>query len=237
MHSSNDGFSPEQEFFYILLGNEEDFFMVRQTHQKLKIYTKTGDNGKTSLFGGKRVSKADLRIEVYGEIDELNSIVGIVISKIRNPILRLRSGQEPEIRNKLEKSQISKIKNELFEIQKDLFEISSTFTLLNTKYLKNRINEFENLIEEMDEKLPELNNFILPGGGETGSLLHLARSVCRRVERRMVKLAKKEKVNPQIIVYFNRLSDLLFVMARFVNFQEKQKEMIWARRAFYGKRK
>lgn len=212
-------FSPEQEFFIIPSRERGGFFM--------KIYTKTGDKGKTSLFGGKRVSKADLRIEIYGEIDELNSIIGVAIAQIQNPRFARRGKFKRQ-------SYSSKLKNELFKIQDDLFEVYSILTslntkykILNTKYLKNRTFEFENLIDEITKELPELTNFILPGGGEAGSFLHLARLVCRRVERRIVALSRKEKINPQILVYFNRLSDLLFVMARFVNFQEKQKEIIW----------
>jgi len=188
----------------------------------MSIYTRTGDKGETSLFSGVRISKADLKIEACGTIDELNSAIGIVLSEIRNPTPRLRSGQESEIRKKLT------------NIQKDLLNLGST--LANPKLasqstalqsLNKRIKEFENFIDEMTEKLPPLKNFVLPGGGKAGSMLHLSRAICRRAERRIVALKNKEEIDSNIIIYFNRLSDLLFTMARFTNFKEKKKEVIW----------
>ncbi len=187
----------------------------------LKIYTKTGDKGETSLFGGKRVSKSSLRIEAIGLVDELNSAIGVAIAEIQNSKFKIQNYK-------------SKVKSELENIQQDLFEIGSLLANLGIKNqefriknLERRVNSFERTIDELTEKLPELRNFILPGGGRAGSLLHLARSVCRRAERRIVQLAKKESVEPLILQYFNRLSDLLFTMARFVNYQEKKKEIIW----------
>lgn len=181
----------------------------------LKIYTKTGDTGKTLLYGGKRVSKADLRVEAYGEVDELNSLIGIIISRIQNYNFKL--------------------KIELVNIQEDLLNIGSLLAnpasgrshLTEDATLTQKVKEFEKLIDKLSKELPELKNFILPGGGEAGSLLHFARSVCRRVERKIVELSKKEEVDSSILVYFNRLSDLLFTMSRFVNYKEKQKEIIW----------
>lgn len=191
----------------------------------MAIYTRTGDKGKTSLLGGKRVSKADLRIEVFGTIDELNSIIGVVLSI---------------------KYLVFSIKKELIQIQNDLLKIGSAlanpdpkYLVLDTKYFLTRVKEFEKLIDQMTLKMPKLNNFILPQGGKTGSMLHLARAVCRRLERRVVALDMKEKINPSIIVYFNRLSDLLFTMARFVNFKEKRREKVWSAfaKASAGKKK
>jgi cob(I)alamin adenosyltransferase len=177
------------------------------------IYTRTGDKGQTSLLSGIRVSKADLRVETYGTIDELNSLIGGVLSM---------------------KYLVSSIKKELIRIQKDLLSIGSTlanpdpkYSIQNTKYFSTRIIDFENFIDEMTEKLPPLKNFVLPGGGKAGSMLHLSRTVCRRAERRIVALNNKEKIDTNIIIYFNRLSDLLFTMARFTNFKEKKKEIIW----------
>lgn len=171
-----------------------------------KIYTKTGDKGETSLYGGKRVSKANLRVEAYGTVDELNSAIGIVLAKMPN--------------------------TELTNIQNDLFEIGTS--LANPKEepikkLKKRVEEFEKLIDNMTKELPTLRNFILPGGGVGGSHLHLARSICRRAERKIVELSQKENIDNGILIYFNRLSDLLFTMARFVNHKEKQKEVIWVK--------
>jgi cob(I)alamin adenosyltransferase len=190
----------------------------------MPIYTRTGDKGKTSLFSGQRVSKADLGIEVLGTIDELNSTIGVVVFAIRN-------------------SQFA-IRNELIKIQSDLFKIGSSLASqglaleaqvssqkLVVSSLTKRVKEFENLIDEMTAKMPKLSNFILPGGGKTGAMLHLSRAVCRRLERRIVALSEKRKAKSEkqigLIIYLNRLSDLLFTMARFVNFKEKRREIIW----------
>ena len=177
----------------------------------MKIYTKTGDKGETSLFGGRRVSKADLRVETYGTIDELNSVIGVAISKIQNP-----------------PPKADEIQNKLIKIQKDLFEIGLILANPSKKSKTNlgdRILELEKMIDELSRELPELKNFILPGGGITGSLLHLARAVCRRAERRTVELSRKERIDKNIIAYLNRLSDLLFTMARVINYQERKKEI------------
>lgn len=179
----------------------------------MKIYTRRGDKGKTFLPTGQKVAKFDTRIEIYGAIDELNSILGISIVLIQNDK--------------------SKLKDELIKIQTDLFNIPSLLDLQKTQKgdaflsLPERVLEFERLIDDMTGKLPKLNNFILPGGGKAGANLHLARAICRRLERRIVKLNSKQKLNKDILIYFNRLSDLLFTMARFVNFKEKRKEIIW----------
>lgn len=178
----------------------------------MPIYTKFGDKGKTSLFGGKTVSKGDLRIEAYGNLDELNSFLGVVLSQIKN----------------------KKIKAELLKIQNDLFEISACLAdSTNRKHqplgqkLSTRVLEFEKQIDLLTVKMPKLSNFILPGG-KTGSLLHYARTIARRAERRTVVLAEKENVLSEVLIYLNRLSDLLFTFARAINYQEKQKETIWS---------
>jgi len=183
----------------------------------MPIYTRTGDKGKTSLFNGQRVSKADLRVEAYGTVDELNSAIGVAIAEISNI-----------------KYQISNISKALIEIQSDLFSIGSVLAnpengkwKMENGKLEKSVKEFENAIDNMTEKMPALSNFILPGGGPSGSILHLARTVARRAERKVVTLSEKEKIDRDIIMYLNRLSDLLFTMARFVNHKEKQKEIIW----------
>jgi cob(I)alamin adenosyltransferase len=187
------------------------------TKLTLKIYTKTGDKGQTSLFGGKRVSKSSVRVEAYGTVDELNSIIGVVLSMISN------------------KQQA--IRKELVQIQNDLLDIGSTLASpgitkheSRIKNLGSRTKEIENVIDNLTEQLPPLQNFILPGGGKGGALLHQSRTICRRAERRIVELAKKENVEDEILTYFNRLSDLLFTMARYVNFAEKKKEIIWSKK-------
>lgn len=174
----------------------------------MPIYTKTGDKGTTGLFSGMRVSKASLRIEAIGTVDELNSMIGFVLS--------VTSNKQEEIRK------------ELLKIQNDLFVIGGALANLKQKIdLSKRVKEIEKLIDEMTKKLPPLFNFILPGGGSGGSALHIARTVCRRAERRIVSLSEKEKVQSDIIVYINRLSDLFLTMSRFVNKLEKKKETIW----------
>ena len=175
----------------------------------MPIYTKTGDKGDTGLFNGKRVSKASLRIEAIGTVDELNSVIGFVIAGLRTTDYGLRK--------------------ELKKIQNDLFVIGGG--LANPKQeigLSSRTKEIEKLIDEMIKELPPLFNFILPGGGVAGSALHIARTVCRRAERRIVSLSGKEKVQSEIIIYINRLSDLFLTMSRYVNMKEKNKETIWS---------
>lgn len=192
----------------VLLG-KEGFFMP--------IYTRTGDKGKTSLFDGTRVLKSDLRVETYGTIDELNSAIGAAIAVLSS---------------KYKVSSIN-VKKELEKIQHDLFEIGSALATphpLPVMGLKSRPGEFEKLIDTMTRKMPELKNFILPGGSRAGSLLHVARTTARKAERRVIKLIQKEEVDQDIVIYLNRLSDLLFTMARFVNHTEKKKEIIWIKK-------
>ncbi|OGH39138.1 MAG: ATP:cob(I)alamin adenosyltransferase [Candidatus Levybacteria bacterium RIFCSPLOWO2_01_FULL_38_21] len=174
----------------------------------MPIYTKAGDKGQTGLFSGKRVSKANPRIEAIGAVDELNSTIGFALSQIRNPK--------------------SEIRKELIKIQNDLFEIGAALANPKQKInLSNRTKEFENMIDKMTKELPPLFNFVLPGGGMVGSSLHIARTVCRRTERRIVELSKKEKVQGDLIIYINRLSDLFLTMSRYINYKEKRKEIIW----------
>lgn len=176
-----------------------------------KIYTKKGDKGKTSLFDGKKVLKSDKKVETYGTIDELNSTIGVAKSFIKN----------------------KNIYSELEEIQNDLLEIGSSLAVSSTlpiPQLKKRPEEIEKLIDNLISKLPELKEFILPGGGNGGAFLQFSRVVARRAERRVVKLSRKEDIDPLIIIYLNRLSDLFFVMARYVNFKDKKKDKIWIKK-------
>ena len=156
----------------------------------MSIYSRTGDKGTTSLYRGKRVSKSDPRVEVYGSFDELTSFIGLVAVKIKN----------------------KKDKEFLTEIQRDLYKIMSYLSgvKLSLDFLNNRVLQFENKIDQLDKKLAQLNKFILPGGTEISSWFHVLRTVCRRAERNMVKYFFSLK----IIRYLNRLSDLLFVLAR-----------------------
>lgn len=175
---------------------------------KVKIYTKTGDSGQTSLYGGKRVFKNNQRVVAYGSLDELNTILGMVISKLFD----------------------QEVRKYLISIQEDLFLIGSNLagsTRQDLKSLEGRVSDMEKFIDKLDKNLDELKNFILPGGGEKGSLLHFGRSVARRAEREIVKLSESEAVDKVILVYLNRLSDLLFVIARYINNKEKRTEIIW----------
>jgi cob(I)alamin adenosyltransferase len=177
----------------------------------MPIYTKFGDKGKTSLFGGKTVSKGNIRVEAYGNLDELNSFLGVIL---------------PQIKDKKIKSELLKIQNDLFGIGANLANSGKQNQSELAKNLKARVLEFEKTIDVQTLDLPKLTNFILPSG-KTGSLLHLARTIARRAERRVVTLAEKETVSEEILIYLNRLSDLLFTFARTLNHQEKQKEVIW----------
>ena len=172
----------------------------------MSVYTRTGDKGKTSLYGGKRISKASLRVEAYGSVDELQGVLGIVQSLLKD-------------KNTI--SELSKIQTDLFEIE---WALSKPYGKID---LKKRTEELEGLIDQLTKKLPELNNFIMPSGGVAGSHLHLARTVARRTERRIVELSENDKVQEDILTYMNRLSDLLFMFARFVNYKEKKKEVKW----------
>ncbi len=182
----------------------------------MAIYTRTGDKGQTSLFNKQRVSKADIRVEAYGTVDELNSAIGVVIAEIQKY-------------NSKVKSELEKIQNDLLNIGSALANPTINHEPLTMNYLSKRVKEFEDYIDQMTAQMPILKNFILPGGGKLGAFLHLARAVCRRAERKIVELNNKQKIDNKIIIYLNRLSDLLFTMARFANFKEKKKEIIWTK--------
>jgi cob(I)alamin adenosyltransferase len=182
----------------------------------MPIYTRTGDKGTTSLFDKTRVLKSSDRVETYGTIDELNSAIGAAIAELRTKNQELRT-----------------VKKELEKIQHDLLEIGSSLAnpnALPVKGLKDRPGDFEKLIDKMTAVMPELKNFILPGGSKAGALLHVARTVVRRAERRIVHLIQTEPIDPDVVIYVNRLSDLLFTMARYANHLEKKKETKWVKK-------
>lgn len=171
----------------------------------MKIYTRTGDDGDTSLFGGGRVSKGHLRVEAYGSVDELNSAVGWAVSQVT----------EDETRTRLE------------TVQHDLFALGAYLAVPppaegrprpETPELPvARVEEMERWMDAAAGELPELRSFVLPGGSPGAAALHLARTVCRRAERAVVRLAAGEEVDAGVVRYLNRLSDLLFTMARLEN--------------------
>lgn len=178
----------------------------------MKIYTKTGDQGTTSLFGGRRISKDDLRIEAYGTIDELNSCIGLLNNMIQQDDLR----------------------NHMLDIQAYLFVIGSNLAAdpennsIKVPALEvSKTNLLETWIDEMEKELKPLQYFVLPGGSQGSSQAHLCRTVCRRAERRVVSLSQMESVNPEIIIYLNRLSDYLFVLSRYLNQLNEIEEIYW----------
>ena len=179
----------------------------------MKIYTKTGDAGETSLYGGKRVSKNDLRIEAYGTIDELNSVIGICIA--------LKQSKKVE-------QFLIKIQNQLFVLGADLASPVSQTKCRKIPRIKDEdVKYLEKSIDEVEKNNEPLRSFILPGGALISAYLHFARTVCRRAERRVVHLMKSEHVGKLPTIYLNRLSDFLFVLARWVNKTKKIAETKW----------
>lgn len=173
----------------------------------MPIYTRTGDEGMTSLFGGKRVHKSEDLVHAYGSLDELNSWLGLISAELT----------------------AVDVQKFLASVQSDLFTIGSTLAGWkgNLSQLPDRVKEMEARIDAMEEGLPALTNFILPGGSRLGALVHVVRGVCRRVERQTVALNGVQKVDARVLMYLNRLSDFLFVLARFINNNEHIEEVAW----------
>lgn len=189
----------------------------------MKIYTKTGDQGKTGLIGGTRVWKNSPRIEAYGTVDELNSVLGIIQGLI------VEGEIPPEAKTKLT-SLVAKIQNDLFTVGTQLAQSSASPKDLPTVTVKE-VRELEEVIDELEKELPPLRQFILPGGHTLSGMIHLARSVCRRAERRSVELLKKKLTPPILVTYLNRLSDTLFVLARWTHHQLHVKEIPWQKKS------
>jgi cob(I)alamin adenosyltransferase len=179
----------------------------------MKIYTKSGDRGETALWGGGRVMKSHPRVNAYGTLDEANSMIGLALSFI--------PGEENTIHDRL-----IQIQNELFQVGS---ELATQYGAKNScPFVEEReILRLEQEIDEMEMGLSPLQNFILPSGGSAGSALHLARTIVRRSERECVDLSHNEPIRDEVIRYLNRLSDYLFVMARYVNQLMKQPETKW----------
>ena len=178
-----------------------------------RVYTKTGDQGETSLAGGVRISKVEVRIETIGTIDELNSLLGLsVVGMVEAP------------------HDFSIFIQQLQRIQNELFDLGASLSIVNKDiaYLtESQVAALEHEIDEMNRPLPVLHSFILPGGSKISAELQVARSVCRRAERRLVTLAQAASVEKYAIPYLNRLSDWLFVAARVVNFKLAFDEPLW----------
>lgn len=172
----------------------------------MKIYTKTGDEGETSLLGGRRVKKNDLIIEVLGAIDELNAAIGLVVTSL---------GVNEDA-----------VKDLLLKIQGDLFRLGAEVAGAK-KLIQDDVVFLEGEIDRYQLLLPDLHAFILPGGSQNGAQIHFARSVCRRVERELVVVKNENEVSSFAFAFVNRLADLLFVLARFVNMSEGVSENEW----------
>lgn len=180
----------------------------------IKIYTKTGDKGKTSLLGGTKIFKSDIRIQSYGTVDELNSFIGLLCAAIND----------------------TEIITELHNIQSALFTVGSHLACDTDKFpieklpsvSQQNISILEQSIDKMNEVLPEMKNFILPGGGHAAATAHVCRSVCRRAERNIVALLETgNRVEEITIRYLNRLSDYFFMLARYLSFRAGEEEIIW----------
>ena len=168
-----------------------------------RIYTKSGDSGETGLVTGERISKSSIRIEAIGSVDELNSFIGLSMSETMPVIVR----------------------NALHQVQHTLFDIGGEIATPNTNTIKaNKVTQLEKIIDDLTSRLDVLREFILPGGYKTASQLHVARSICRRAERNCIALGN---VNPVTLRYLNRLSDMLFTMARYLNACEGYKDVTW----------
>jgi cob(I)alamin adenosyltransferase len=183
----------------------------------MKIYTRTGDKGDTRLFDGTQVRKNDPRVEAYGQVDELNAAIGAAAAALQD----------------------GELKGVLSGIQRDLFALGAQLAdprhqvhghqgkKQKARLDPSRVRTLEETIDRFETELPPLRQFILPGGGLAGALLHVSRTVCRRAERRVTELAGRVDVDPISVEYLNRLSDFLFVMARLVNQRQGQQEIPW----------
>lgn len=182
-----------------------------------KVYTRTGDDGTTALGGGQRVPKDSPRIDAYGTVDELNSQIGVA----RAQGLHRRLDRE-----------LARIQNDLFHLGSDLCILEEDKERFAVPQIEARhVEALEALMDELSKELSPLENFILPGGSPGAALLHVARTVCRRAERRVVALAREEPVGRYTVQYLNRLSDALFVMARYENRQRGVGDVLWDSRA------
>jgi cob(I)alamin adenosyltransferase len=175
-------------------------------HRLSKIYTRTGDKGTTGISDGGRIDKDHPRIEAIGDLDELNSSLGVLLTEDLPAVVR----------------------SALIDIQHDLFDLGGELCVPGrTVFTAKPVERLEGLLDQLNAELPYLKEFILPGGSRAAALCHLARTVCRRAERRMVSLAKSEVINEHALQYANRLSDLLFVMARYLNKHADVPDVLW----------
>jgi cob(I)alamin adenosyltransferase len=187
-----------------------------------RVYTRAGDRGDTDLVGGKRVAKDAPRIEAYGTIDELNSIVGL--ARVFNEE-KLGDGDAHRFLDNV----LRQIQEELFDLGSELATPPDFFKEGMYRVGENEVKKIEQLIDECQRELETLKSFILPGGGRIGAYLHQCRTVCRRAERDILKLSRVEELSEWPLKYFNRLSDLFFVLARWISKQTGENEYLWQR--------
>lgn len=180
----------------------------------MKIYTRTGDEGETSLFAGGRVPKNHLRLHTYGTVDELNSVIGLA-----------RAFEIDDTLNEM----LGRVQQELFHVGSDLATPLEAEVEWVVRVKEEQVSRLESEIDQLSEELQPLKNFILPGGTQAAATLHQARTVCRRAERWLAALNEEEKINPAALQYINRLSDWLFVMARATNHRAGVDDVIWHR--------
>ena len=181
-----------------------------------KIYTKTGDDGTTGLSDGSRVKKYDLRPSAYGDVDELNSFIGLSINCINK-----------DRKYNFLVDILKKIQNDLFDLGADLSTPIEEYPKFEPLRIKSsQVSNLEDMIDRFNDKLEPLNSFVLPGGSDMSCWLHIARTIARRAERSMSKLSEKNKINKQSLIYMNRLSDFLFVISRVTNDNGKS-DILW----------
>ncbi|MEM9492090.1 MAG: cob(I)yrinic acid a,c-diamide adenosyltransferase [Myxococcota bacterium] len=185
-----------------------------------RVYTRAGDTGQTSLIGGERASKACQRIECYGTVDELNAVIGLVRTA-------LDESPAQTVLGPILVPVFKRIQNELFNLGAQLATPDPDMRAKMPAIAERHVTALENVIDELNEDLPDLRSFVLPGGGWVSSYCHLARTICRRAERNAVALAADEAVDALSLTYLNRLSDALFVIGRYAVIREGREEPLW----------
>ena len=187
-----------------------------------RVYTRTGDRGETSLVGGKRVPKDSARIDAYGTIDELNSIIGL--ARVFNEE-NLDAGDAHHFLDEV----LCKIQDELFDLGSELATPPESYQEGMFRVCQTEVKNIEKLIDKCQEDLQPLESFILPGGGRIGAYLHQCRTVCRRAEREILRLSREETISEWPLKYVNRLSDLFFVLSRWISKETGEREYLWQR--------
>ena len=186
-----------------------------------KVYTKNGDSGQTNIIGGHKISKANIRIKSFGEIDELNASIAMCCVFIKREFVGTLVSRIMIV------DVLKKIQHQLFNLGNMIATLSEDIKGNSPAITNDDVKFVETNIDDYNSNLPTLKSFVLPGGSEINAMLHLSRTICRRCERTVVELNKNEKCNKIIIIYLNRLSDLLFVLSRYINHSMKKDEFLW----------